>query len=145
MRKLPLFRVLLTDTDTVATGSIPAYHKASPGSRSCHGIALITYYCGVIARLTSSITYISMRWCRQSSTTFNKAISGNLFSGLSPLVTNGLFHPYHLGDSTFILRVIRSMFSFSFHFSIKIMFTSIQNNPRRNVPFLRHVRSLLSM
>ena len=68
-------RILLTDTDTVATSSIPATNKASPGSRSCQGITLITYYCGVIARLASSITYISVRWCRQSSTTFDRVIS----------------------------------------------------------------------
>ena len=38
-----------------------------------------------------------------------------------PLVTNGLSHPYHLDDSPFILRGVRSNFSFLFHFSMKIM------------------------
>ena len=36
-------------------------------------------------------------------------------------MTNGLSHPYHLDDSTFIVRGIRSMFSFLFHFSMKIL------------------------
>ena len=35
-------------------------------------------------------------------------------------MTNGLSHPYHLGDSTFIFRGIRSDFSFLFHFSMKL-------------------------
>ena len=40
----------------------------------------------------------------------------------NPLVTNGLSHPYHLDESTFILRGVRSIFfSFSFYFSMKIM------------------------
>ena len=74
-REIDPLRMLLTDTDAVATSSIPATPKASPGSRSCQGIALITFYCGIIARLASRITYISVRWCRQSSTTFNRVIS----------------------------------------------------------------------
>ena len=40
---------------------------------------------------------------------------------LSPLVTNGLSHPYHLDESTFIFRGVRSKFSFAFHFSMKFM------------------------
>ena len=36
-------------------------------------------------------------------------------------MTNGLSHPYHLDESTFIFRGIRSDFSFLFHFSMKIM------------------------
>ena len=36
-------------------------------------------------------------------------------------VTNGISHPYHLDESIFIFRVIRSDFSFLFHFSMKIM------------------------
>ena len=39
----------------------------------------------------------------------------------NPLVRNGFFHPYHLDESTFIFRDIRSDFSFLFHFSMKIM------------------------
>ena len=38
-----------------------------------------------------------------------------------PLETNGLSHPYHLDESTFIYRGIRSDFSFLFHFSMKIL------------------------
>ena len=38
-----------------------------------------------------------------------------------PLVTNGLPHPYHLDESTFLSRGIRSNFSFLFHFSMKFM------------------------
>ena len=40
---------------------------------------------------------------------------------LTPLVTNGISHPYHLDESTFNFRVIRSDLSFLFHFSMKIM------------------------
>ena len=39
---------------------------------------------------------------------------------INPLLTNGLSHPYHLGESTFNLRGVRSAFSFLFHFSMKI-------------------------
>ena len=35
-------------------------------------------------------------------------------------MTKGLSHPYHLDESTFILRGFRSDFSFLFHFSMKI-------------------------
>ena len=40
----------------------------------------------------------------------------------NPIVTNGLFHCYHLDESTFIFtyRGIRSNFSFLFDFSMKI-------------------------
>ena len=40
--------------------------------------------------------------------------------GINPIVTNGISHPYHLDESTFIHRGIRSDFSFLFHFSMKI-------------------------
>ena len=40
---------------------------------------------------------------------------------INPLVTNGLFRPYHLTESIFIFRDIRSNFSFLIHFSIKFM------------------------
>ena len=40
---------------------------------------------------------------------------------INPLVTNGFSHPYHLDESTFIFRGIRNIFSFLFHFSMKIM------------------------
>ena len=36
-------------------------------------------------------------------------------------MTNGLSHPYHLDESTFISRGIRSSFSLLFHFSMKFM------------------------
>ena len=39
---------------------------------------------------------------------------------INPLVTNGFSHPYHLDESTFILRGI-SDFSFLFLFSMKFM------------------------
>ena len=39
----------------------------------------------------------------------------------NPYVTNRLSHPYHLDESTSILRVIKRIFSFSFHFQMKIM------------------------
>ena len=35
-------------------------------------------------------------------------------------MTNGLSHPYHLDESTFVLRGFRSIFSFLFHFTMKI-------------------------
>ena len=34
---------------------------------------------------------------------------------------NGLSHSYNLDESTFFVRVVRSNFSFLFHFSMKIM------------------------
>ena len=40
---------------------------------------------------------------------------------LNPLVTNGLSHPYHLDEFTFIFRGVMSNFSFLFHFSMKFM------------------------
>ena len=36
----------------------------------------------------------------------------NKQDGLNPLMTNGLFHCYHLGESTVIIRDIRSDFEF---------------------------------
>ena len=41
-----------------------------------------------------------------------------------PLVTNGLTHPYQLDESIFILRGVRSIFTFVFHFSIKMKKTN---------------------
>ena len=35
-------------------------------------------------------------------------------------MTNGLSHPYHLDESTFVYRGFKSNFSFLFHFSMKI-------------------------
>ena len=40
---------------------------------------------------------------------------------LNPNKPNGLSHPYHLDESTFIYRGLRSDFSFLFHFSKKFM------------------------
>ena len=40
---------------------------------------------------------------------------------VNPLVMSGLSHPYHLGESTFILRGARSKFSFLSHFSMKLV------------------------
>ena len=40
---------------------------------------------------------------------------------LNPFVTNGLSHPSHLDESTFILRDTRSNIPFLFHFSMKFM------------------------
>ena len=42
-------------------------------------------------------------------------------ASINPLLTNGLSHPYHLDESTFNFRGIRSDFSFLFHFSMTIM------------------------
>ena len=39
---------------------------------------------------------------------------------LNPLVMNGLSHPYHLDESTFIFRGFRCDFSFLFHSTMKI-------------------------
>ena len=40
---------------------------------------------------------------------------------INPIVMNGLSHPYHLDESIFIFRGIRSIFSSLFHFSMKFM------------------------
>ena len=40
---------------------------------------------------------------------------------INPFVTNGLSHFYHLDESTFVFRGIKSNFSFLFHFPMKIM------------------------
>ena len=45
----------------------------------------------------------------------------DMYADVNPLVTNGFSHPYHLDESTFILRDVRSNFSYLFHFSMKIM------------------------
>ena len=37
------------------------------------------------------------------------------------ILTNGISHSYYLGEFIFILRDIRSNFSFLFHFAMKIM------------------------
>ena len=38
---------------------------------------------------------------------------------INPLVMNGHSHPYHLDESIFIFRGIRSKISFLIHFSMK--------------------------
>ena len=43
-----------------------------------------------------------------------------IFIGFNPLVTNGLYYPYHLDKSTFIFRGIRSIFSLLHQFLMKI-------------------------
>ena len=40
---------------------------------------------------------------------------------INPLMTNGLSHPYHMGESIFILKGTRSDISSLFHFSMKTM------------------------
>ena len=44
-----------------------------------------------------------------------------LLQKINLYVTNEFFHPYHLDESTFILRGTRSDYSFLFHFSMKFM------------------------
>ena len=39
-------------------------------------------------------------------------------------MTNGHSHPYHLDESTFIFRGSRSIFSFSFHFLMNIIYAN---------------------
>ena len=41
-------------------------------------------------------------------------------SKFNPYVTNAHSYPYHLDESTFIFRGIRSSFSFLFHFSMNL-------------------------
>ena len=48
-------------------------------------------------------------------------------------MTNGLSHCYHLGESTVIIRNIRSDFEFLFHFDVTPL--SIQNSPRWDAAF----------
>ena len=45
--------------------------------------------------------------------------SGLCRDKVNQLVTNGLSQPYHLGESTFIIRGFGSIFSFVLHFSMK--------------------------
>ena len=40
---------------------------------------------------------------------------------VNPLLMNGISHRYHLDESTFIFRGIRSNFLFVFHFSMKFI------------------------
>ena len=40
---------------------------------------------------------------------------------LNPYSTNGFSHHYHLGESTFMSRGLRSNFQFSAHFSMKFL------------------------
>ena len=44
-----------------------------------------------------------------------------LFTNLNPYLTNGFSHYYHLGESTFIFRGIRSDFQFLNKFLMKIL------------------------
>ena len=43
---------------------------------------------------------------------------------VNPFVTNGLSHPYHLDESTFVFRGVESNVSLSFLFSMKFMSAS---------------------
>ena len=56
------------------------------------------------------------------------------FQGLKPLVTNGLSHPYHLDESTFIYRGSRGDFSFFISFFDEIPVNK-QNSPRCDAAF----------
>ena len=58
--------------------------------------------------------------CTKSYRT-NQLISLGMFN---PYMANGLAHHYQLGESTFILRDIRSDFAFLFHFWIKFLSAS---------------------
>ena len=64
---------------------------------------------------------------------------------INTFVTNGLSHPYHLDESTFIFRVIRSNFSFLFHFwrefisANRISGASKQNSPRSGAILFAYV------
>ena len=51
----------------------------------------------------------------------NPSIFSFLLNMFNLLGTNGLSHPYHLDESIFIFRGIRSNFSFLFHFSMKFV------------------------
>ena len=42
-------------------------------------------------------------------------------SKFNPYLTNGFSHQYHLGESTFIFRGVRSDFYFLSHFSMKFL------------------------
>ena len=49
-------------------------------------------------------------------------LSANVKTGkINPFLTNGLSQCYHLEESTFILRDIRSEFDFLFHFSMNFL------------------------
>ena len=45
-------------------------------------------------------------------------------NGFNPLVMNGLSHPYHLDESIYIFRGIRSKISCSFHFSMEVKYAN---------------------
>ena len=57
-----------------------------------------------------------------------------LHSKFNPLVTNGLSHCYHLDESTFIFRGIRSNFSFFISFFDENP-VSKQNRPKWDAAF----------
>ena len=52
---------------------------------------------------------------------FKSGLPSLQVNGINPVVTNGLSHPYHLDETIFIFRGIRSNFSFLFHISMKII------------------------
>ena len=56
--------------------------------------------------------YAQSRFCRTDTCTWMHGLTH---------VTNGLSHPYHLDESIFNFRGIRSNFSFLFHFSLKFL------------------------
>ena len=49
---------------------------------------------------------------------------------VNPYLRNGFSHHYHLGESTFIIRGVRSDFYFLSHFSMNEIPPSKQNSPR---------------
>ena len=57
----------------------------------------------------------------------SSVLSKTLLS-FNPLVTYRLSHPYHLDESIFILKGVRSKISFLFHISMKII--SANMSPR---------------
>ena len=64
--------------------------------------------------------------CRQVYIRGMRKVTGDkLLTGcVNQPVTNGLSHPYHWDESSFISRGNRSIFSFLFHVSMKIKYAN---------------------
>ena len=56
-----------------------------------------------------------------------------ILMSINPYLTNGFSHHYHLGESTVIIRDLRSDFEFLFHFDE--IPPSKQNSPRWDAAF----------
>ena len=73
-------------------------------------------YSKLVADVLQNVCRLSVVGCCYYIDRKGHYLSISVSADFYPLVTNGISHPYHLDESSFILRGARSNFLFLFHF-----------------------------